>query len=646
MSVISAMTEAGILGLGRGPIGFTSTGNTVGSVVTVTKSFGWDYSAIQWTRTPTAGGATTDIAGATGASYVLTSADIGYTVTPRVTGLAFRLPYGVSVPVPSGAPTVVASPTINSAPKVFEVLDATAGSFSGASSVTTNVYANGVMVGTLPYVVMPSDLNKSLTLDSVGTNASGSTHSLTDSSTNCLPVLSASKRTVLPYMALTAGANNVRSSRLADRSNKTVTDPWVEWWNGYVDAATSNAPQEKGVGNVVPIRAALLLNTSGSGQNQSSAVLVQLKWTRAAACQAGYIFKLDGTQPTTAEFSAAGGAISGDGYTLTVPDGWRVRSDRAYGFTILKDAWYMVSWEIAPAVGAKYPSQPVSSGRTDLGDMMKDQAGAGTAVFLKDWTTLSGVTAGQVVCGPCNVYGSGAYGEKSLINHGDSIGRENSDRITPNGALYGDADGCTAFVNRALNIGKYSWTRAAVSGTNATVPALYGGFSQRLLQGQFADAAITNMGNNNRSLPWSGPVGTGLLATQRDHWAKIRAAARSSSLPLIAVTFAPQASSTDSWATTANQTSLMGPGTPGYDSYNPYLRAGVFTAADPMAAYDMYNAIYAGAGAAGFTDVVDGKIPCNGTAQAGYFDSTHPQAAIHTYVAADLASKLPTLLGF
>ncbi|EJN07794.1 hypothetical protein [Herbaspirillum sp. YR522] len=544
----------------------------------------------------------------------------------------------------SAAPTVKAAPVINSSPKVFEQLDATPGTFTGADAVITGVFSNGVQVGTLPYLVMPADVNKVFTLTSVGTNGAGSTAAPTAAGTNCQPVLSGAKRVTLPIGRGVLGTNNYRTARCSDSSNVALTDLFVEAVNAYVDAAEQAASQEKAVGNTVTFRTNMLIGTTGSGSNQSGATMVSFTWFKAAAGQYGYLRKLDGSPATGAEFLANGGTISSDGLSIGMPSGFRGFSDRAIGSVLPANTRYLIQQEMTAPVGQYVPTGIIASNRADLGDMIKDGAAAGLYIGLKDWSAI-GPTTGQVSNTVSNVYGTGAFGKKLVSVDGDSIAANNSDRNpSPAGAIYGDADGALAFANRALNLGGYSWTRSAVAGANARTPALYGGYAQRALQGQFADASITNMIANNSSLVWDDPrPGYGLLATQRDHWAKIRQCRKAPDLPLIATTRTPGATSTDLWVTTANQTATMGPG---ITDYNPFLRAGVFTAADPTGCFDIFQRIYDGAAAAGFNDVVLYKVPCNGVAQAGYFDSTHMQAVIHAYVAVYFAAELPGLLGF
>lgn len=455
---------------------------------------------------------------------------------------------------------------------------------------------------------------------------------------NSAIVASGASRVRPNTLANTSGANFVRTTRLAEKAPVPVTDPWAEYWNGWVDVSSYTAAQEKGVGNTVPIAGAFLTGISGTGQNQSGATLTPLTWVNAAAGVAGYAYKLDGTPGSASEFTAAGGAISGDNFTITVPDGWYVRSDSCTGLTL--SGTYYVQWEEGAATSSKYPAGGFAGGRTSLGDLNKD-ATSRSGVFLKDWTGLTGVGVGSAFTGPNNIFGWSATGKKTVAVAGDSIANDNFDR--DGSAQYGDADGVTCFIGRALNASGYPFVRTAVSSTRAATPYTYNDFKIRSLMMRYCSAVITEMGHNDRGNTW-----TNLQTYVRDHWSKCRAAGVGGAARIIATTFCPQSNSTDNWATKANQTLLMGPGTSGYDSYNPFIRAGSFNVGlgDCDAGYDLYNAIYSGAAAAGATDTTDAYWPTNGAAKAFNNDSTHPTTLVHYYVATDLALRLPTLLGF
>jgi hypothetical protein len=455
---------------------------------------------------------------------------------------------------------------------------------------------------------------------------------------NSSSVASASTRTRVNISTGTSGANFVRTTRLREKAPVPVVNPWVEYWNGFVDTSSFTVNQEKGVGNAVPIAGAFVTNISGTGQNQTGATLTQITWINAAAGVAGYAYKLDGTAGTGAEFTSAGGSISGDGYTITVPDGWYVRSDACAGLTL--DGAYFIQWEEAAPVSSKYPTGFVAGGRTSLGDLNKDATVRG-GVFLLNWTTLTGVSTGSAITGPNAVFGTSLTGKKTVAVAGDSIANDNFDR--DGSAQYGDADGATCFISRALNAGGYPSVRTAVSGVRASTPELYGGFAIRALMMRYCHAVITDMGHNDRGFAWA-TAQTYL----RGHWSKCRAAGVGGNARVIATTWCPQSNSTDNWATMANQTPTMGAGTMGFDSYNPFIRAGSFNTSlgDPNAGYDLYNAIYDGATAAGATDITDTYWPTNGVARAFNQDSTHPTSLVHAYVAADLQPRLPALLGF
>lgn len=451
-------------------------------------------------------------------------------------------------------------------------------------------------------------------------------------------VASAATRVRVHPSRATSGANFVRTSRTREKAPVPVTDPWCEYWNGYVNTGSFTVNQEQGTGNAVPIAGAFVTNITGTGQNQTGATLTPLTWANAAAGTPGYAYKLDGTPGTGAEFTAAGGSISGDNQTLTVPNGWYVRSDSCAGLT-LSGAYY-IQWEEAAPTSSFYPSGFIPGGRTSLGDLNKD-ATTRSGVFLLNWTTLTGVAVGTAVTGPCNVFGISATGKKTVGIAGDSIASENFDR--DGSAQYGDADGATAFIGRALNAAGYPGVRTAVVGVRASTPELYGGFAIRALMMRYCHAVITDMGHNDRGFNWATA-----LPYLRGHWSKCRAAGVGGNARVIATTWCPQSNSTDNWATKANQTPTMGAGTMGFDSYNPYIRAGSFNVGlgDPNAGYDLYNAIYAGATAAGATDISDTYWPTNGTAKAFANDTTHPAQIVHAYVATDLAGELPTLMQF
>jgi hypothetical protein len=145
--------------------------------------------AYQWQRCDPTGGACTDISGATGQSYSVTTADVGQTLRVAVTA---RNKYG-SASAPSaptavvsvaGAPVDISLPTISGSATVGQTLTAAPGSWSG--SPTTYAYqwqrCTGQGAGCMDiagavsqsYPVSSADVGSTLRVVVTATNASGS----------------------------------------------------------------------------------------------------------------------------------------------------------------------------------------------------------------------------------------------------------------------------------------------------------------------------------------------------------------------------------------------------------------------------------------------------------------------------------------
>ena len=125
---------------------------------------------------------------------------------------------------------------------------------------------------------------------------------------------------------------------------------------------------------------------------------------------------------------------------------------------------------------------------------------------------------------------------------------------------------------------------------------------------------------------------------------KLRPGAR-----IVRCTLAPATNSTDGWATVAGQTGKNDDATWAADYATGaigdqfklndlIMRRGAFAglayggAAECDAGYDLYAAL---------GGTIDGRWPAGGTA-----DGTHPSETLQIAAAADLASRLPALLGF
>lgn len=461
-----------------------------------------------------------------------------------------------------------------------------------------------------------------------------------------LPIVSGAVRVTLGGSAGGNGSNTTFTYRVREKTNVALSNPRCDYWNGWVNLAYT--PQEVGTGNVIPLRMALVTNITGTALNQSAATLTQLTWFKAAAGTPGYLYKLNGTPASASDFTGASGAISGDGYTITVPSGYVVSSDEAIGLTIAPGSYY-IQTETNVTIGGVWPSSV--SAQSTLGDARNFVAsGPGTKVFAKDWTGVATYTGGA--SSPIAVWGTGPKGTKVAAVDGDSLFAGNQDSVAGSTLITGDSDGCLGYAQRALNAGGYSSIRTAIAGSAAITAFNQGGYAIRRLALRYSSAVISNMGTNDRGAPWAGAAGTGYQASQRFWFAGLRAAMLGGGGKVIAAELMPGSTSSDGFATTANQTSTVAAGTTQFDHANPYLEAGSFNTSlgDPDAAYLANVRLYALAAANGFSDVDAGHVkwPANGSAapSAATPDGVHGKGAIYTFMATDLQSNLLTLFGF
>ncbi len=467
---------------------------------------------------------------------------------------------------------------------------------------------------------------------------------------------SASVRARLANTTTNVGAGiNVQVQRVMDIGNADIANPSIELWNGWVNvSAASPASPEVGTGNAISYRACLLTNLNGTDKNQSTATRTILTFANAGACTAGFIWKLDGTTPTAADFAAAGGAITSDNRQITVPSGWRVRSDKAAGLTIAKRSAYM--WQLEDSSNAGDKRAVGAWTRASKGEYYKLGSTQGQYVYTQDWSPLTSLTSGTQVSTPVAIWGDAAVGTKTVVVAGDSIGCELQDAAYGSTAIAGDADGAAAFLRRALNAAQLPAVCTAISGDKASafyasIAAGNGGHAQRELSMRFASAVISEMGHNDRGLPWSGGAAPAYFQPlYRWYWSRLRSACLGGAGRIVQSDFMPKTSSTDSWATSANQTNSVS-GSTQYSNLNPLIQGGTFDVAsgDPDAGFSANTALYTWASANGLD--VDAtphrKWPGTGTASPGAttFDGTHPHGPAHAGIAAILAPQLSTLLG-
>ena len=440
-----------------------------------------------------------------------------------------------------------------------------------------------------------------------------------------------------------AGGERV-THRQRDRTNVAIARPWFEYYHGRIAATGAVGMElESGLtgGKTNRYRAAILTGIAGAAKNQAGATL-----TRAT------FFGMAGVDGCT---------VSGDGHTVTVPSGGRFRTDR-FELVLPAGAEYFIQTETIAADGSAV-GYPIGRYRVPaLGDLSFNNAAASTAdlVFSTDWGSVWDGTPGGAL-GPIAVLGGGAA--PVVVVDGDSIVAEAARPGTGhNSSDVGDALGVKCFVKRALNAAGYAFIDVSVSGTN--VGNYMAGFGRNGLRAAllgYGDAVITDHLHNDRKsgigfeatggwteanlAPWNN---SGLRVRYAWHNAWLRSKLKPDAR-IVRCTLAPATTSTDGWATVAGQTGKnddatwaadYATGTVGdqFKLNDLIMRRGAFAAlaygdADECdAGYDLYAAL---------GGTIDGRWPAGTTA-----DGTHPSETLQTAAAADLAPRLPALLGF
>lgn len=394
-------------------------------------------------------------------------------------------------------------------------------------------------------------------------------------------------------------------------------------------------------------RAALLTGISGTAKNQSSATVHIATFFN--------ILK-------DAAFIAAGGSVSANGQQITVPNAYRFRTDR-FNVGLAAGQEYFIQTEMIGVgdVGANMPSGRYAI--TAMGDLKYNQAAGSSTnhVHSSNWSSVWDLSPTHTGCaGPVAVLGSGTA--PVVIIDGDSIicdvanGGGGS-----SGSDVGDAFGVKNFAKRALNSLGYSFIDVSVPGTN--VGNLMGGYDRNGLRAslmRYGSALITDHLHNDRRSGVTFEATASFTEATKATWdstdlrtryewhnrflrSKLKKGAR-----IIRCTLIPKTTSTDAWATTANQTGS------GDDSVwaadyatavngdqfklnDLIMRRGLYTSIGndkkyPDAGYDLYAAI---------GGTADGKFPASGST-----DGTHTTQTLQIAAAADLAPRLPALLGF
>lgn len=447
------------------------------------------------------------------------------------------------------------------------------------------------------------------------------------------PVVSGSVRSNVPTVTATASGSLCFVFRNADFSVVECRNPYFRVWNGYCigDGRKGSTLPAGGVealtGGAITVRMGFQIGGPGTAAaNQAGATMRAMTF---------YGMMLN------AAFLAAGGSVTPDGSTITIPDGWTADTDPLIGVTLAPLTRYFYTIEENYVSGALRITG--SNGRTDLGDMRWTQTtNAASPVYAADWSVAYGGTTPSTIGGSTKtaigVFGTGDGAARSQLVgiEGDSINHGGNDT----GGNYGELGG----LKRALVAAGYPYVSAAAPGTDSSDMKATG--SNKVRGGLLKDATaiFSSHGHNDRgaSLVPFGTFATVFLPYHQwhNHW--LRSMAKPGAR-IIRSTLLPHTTSNNSWADatgqTAFQTSADGP-TGWVATYADYLmRRGAYAGIpfsgpyEPDAAWDHFAAIGA--------SVADFKWPAGGTT-----DGTHPVPALAVTAAADLQPRLPALIGF
>ncbi|WP_062220469.1 hypothetical protein [Aureimonas sp. D3] len=397
-------------------------------------------------------------------------------------------------------------------------------------------------------------------------------------------------------------------------------------------------------------RAALVTGIAGVAQDQSAAVLTKMTW-----------FGMVMDYP----FMRAGGAVSADGFTLTVPNGFAYRTDRVASFRLAAGRYYIQEEYRAFGTGDIIRPTGLYGRGTDFGEygLGLPTDTANDLVFAKNWSGAGTAALTAAASGPCAVLGTGPEGVKCVLVDGDSNICEAALSSRTNGVDTGDDDDCLGPVKRALNMKGYSFIDVSLSGSN--IGNQFAGYDAgpsalRRVFRQYCDGVITNHAGNDRrsgitfenvgAAPGSlnDASGNGLRVLTSWHNSDLRATLRGPKR-IVRTTLLPATTSTDGYATTANQTGKNDDAV-WVSDYATSANGDQFKLADLNMRRGAYATLpYGGAGecdagwdmyaASGHT--ADGKF-----APLSTNDGTHQFVANIVAAANDLAPRLPALLGF
>jgi hypothetical protein len=453
-------------------------------------------------------------------------------------------------------------------------------------------------------------------------------------------IVSASVRSVVPYGNSTVSGNTKFRYRSGDTALVAGSAPQIWFWNGYAPGflGISGAALERGSGNLVVYAAALLKNPSGTAANQTAATAYS--HTFAGIRSGNNVYRRDsGTGlfvvATWAEFTGAGGAVSGDDLYVTVPSDYIIGSDGIEAVSLAAGEFYLNQQE------TNYSGAGVQRLTGDLAINSQCDyrwivaTGAANAVHSTDWTGASQIGGGAAFQ-PFAVTMRSANHSKSVLLAGDSIHHGENAGASP------DSTGVYGCAKRSLVSAGISFVDATVSGSNIKDMYQYKGHGARMFLASLAYAVWHNHGHNDRGISptWGNGIDDGgEWHIQRWHNLQLRAQLKPGVKKITQSTLCSHTTSSDGYVTQAYAT---GPATYPtgwqYADMLPWLtRTGAFAgvpydtaAGDPDDYIDFFTAV-------GCTAV--GKWPVGARA-----DGTHPLASEHLAAVTVLAPQMGGLL--
>jgi len=563
---------------------------------------------------------TTLVAGATGtdyesaASHAITIRETlaGATNTPRDTTLTITVVNQFEAPN-LGALSLSATTFNVGTPSNGSITGATAGSTIVASNLPAGLTVNGA-ARTWAWDGTGSISTPTITLtETLADSANSPRASNVALTITAVPsILSASTRAAILTLGAVQATTGWLSYRCGHRTNVAGSNMRLHYAAGFVSSA-GNSSDLIGT-QPVTIRAAVIINPTGTGLDQTGGTLIQCTF-----------FDMLSDSSFT-------GTVSGDGKKVTIPAGKTAYTDKVAA-TLTAGSRWLEQVEIGYVNGTSVGNDSIVTTAGDYGvTSATDPAGA--SIYSKNPAGMN--QGGGTVSGAFAVTIEGAPGAKAVLVHGDSIlwGTAGS------GATMEpvNADGVRSGLLRALADLGYSVFAAPVPSSqlyNLATVAANQPFRKRISEIGTIGATISNLGTNDRATggPWSN-----VSSNFQWFWDWIKTL--TGGARFIQCTLSPRTTSTDGYITEANQTDQLGGSHWCVTTLNPSLRQQNFGAL--------------GSGTQKPDGFYDFALALEATAKPRVFkpnltvDGLHPSQSPggHKAVYDDAIANLPNIIGF